>query len=372
MRKDNNKIAFFLLVEAGLWEKDVRLSQFENIDFNEVYQLAEEQSVVGLIAVGLQHVVDIKIPQIELLTLIGRAVQLEQKNSAMNDFIGKLVEKMQIAGIYSLLVKGQGVAQCYEHPLWRSCGDIDLLLNDSNYENAYAFLSPLAQHIEREESYSHHIGMTIESWQVELHGSLRCGLSSLMDKVIDEIQKDCFYKGQVRTWENGDVYVFLPAANDDILLIFTHFLKHFYKGGLGVRQICDWCRLLWRYRSEINIEVLERRLRKMKLVSEWNAFGAFAVYYLGMPNDAMPLYSPNNKWKRKANRICSFIMEVGNFGHNRDTSYYGKYPFVVRKFISMGWRIGDLFRHARIFPLDSLRFFPKIMYDGIRSAVKGE
>lgn len=63
---------------------------------------------------------------------------------------------------------------------------------------------------------------------------------------------------------------------------------------------------------------------------------------------------------------------MGNFGHNREMSYYSKYPFLLRKTIPMCWRLGDLFRHARIFPLDSLRFFPKIMYDEVRSAVKGE
>lgn len=110
----------------------------------------------------------------------------------------------------------------------------------------------------------------------------------------------------------------------------------------------------------------------MGLMSEWKAFAAFAVEFLGMPVEAMPLYSADAKWKHKAARICSFIMEVGNFGHNRDTSYYSKYPFLIKKAISMGWRIGDLFRHARIFPLDSLRFLPKIMYDGLRSAVKVE
>ena len=107
-------------------------------------------------------------------------------------------------------------------------------------------------------------------------------------------------------------------------------------------------------------------------MSEWKAFGAFAVDYLGMPVEALPLYSSENKWTRKAARICSFILKVGNFGQNRDMSYYDKYPFLIRKVISMGWRIGDLLRHARIFPLDSLRFFPKIMFDGVRSAVKGE
>ena len=110
----------------------------------------------------------------------------------------------------------------------------------------------------------------------------------------------------------------------------------------------------------------------MGLMSEWKAFGSFAVEYLGMPTEGMPLYSPNKRWKRKADKICSFIMEVGNFGHNRDMSYYSSKPYFVQKVISLGQRFGDLFRHARIFPMDSLRFFPRIMFNGVRSAVRGE
>ena len=335
-------------------------------------QLAEEQSVVGLIVAGIEHIADTKPQKKDVLQFIGRTVQLEQRNQAMNYFIGVLVEKMREAGITVLLVKGQGVAQCYERPLWRSCGDVDFLLDEENFGKALEYLTPLAQHVDREESYSRHIGMTIDPWIVELHGSLRCGLSVRMDKGIDGLQEDCFLKGNVRTWANGETSVFLPGEDNDILFIFTHFLKHFYKGGIGLRQICDWCRLLWTYREQIDVVLLEKRLKAMGLISEWKAFGAFAVVYLGMPVEAMPLYSADAKWKCKAARISSFIMEVGNFGHNRDTSYYSKYPFLVRKTISMGWRIGDLFRHARIFPLDSLRFFPKLMYDGVRSAVKGE
>ena len=59
-------------------------------------------------------------------------LQIEKQNSAMNSFIGVLVEKMRKEGIYTLLIKGQGVAQCYEKPLWRSCGDIDLYLSEDN------------------------------------------------------------------------------------------------------------------------------------------------------------------------------------------------------------------------------------------------
>lgn len=374
--------AFFALLRAGLWEKEVRHEPFGVVDFEALLQLAEEQSVVGLIAAGIEHIADTKPQKKDVLQFIGRTVQLEQRNQAMNYFIGVLVEKMREAGITVLMVKGQGVAQCYERPLWRSCGDVDFLLDVENFGKALEYLTPLAQHVDREESYSRHIGMTIDPWIVELHGSLRCGLSPKMDKVIDELQAESCGNGNVRIWKDGGTEVQLPGVNNDILFIFTHFLKHFYKGGIGLKQICDWCRLLWTYRDSIDVALLEQRLRKMGLMSEWKVFGAFAVEYLGMPLEAMPLLNENDdsagssqvneKLRRKAERICSFVMEVGNLGHNRDTSYYSKYPFLVRKAISMGWRICDLFRHARIFPLDSIRFFPKLMFDGLRSAVKGE
>ena len=363
---------FFLLVQAGLWEKEIHLVPYGEIDFEALLRLAEEQSVVGIVATGIKRVTDMKLPQKDELQFNVRTLQLEQRNQAMNYFIGVIVEKMQQEGISAVLVKGQGVAQCYKHPLLRSCGDVDFLLSGENFDKALSFLSPLAQGVDREESYSRHIGMTIDPWVVELHGSLRCGLSSRMDKVIDEIQTECFIGGNIRSWENGGTDVILPGVDIDNLFIFTHFLKHFYKGGIGLRQICDWCRLLWTYRSEIDVELLENRLERMGLMSEWKAFGAFSVEYLGMPEEAMPLYSTEEKWKRKADHICSFIMKVGNFGHNRDMSYYSKYPFLIRKIISMGWRIGDLIRHAKIFPLDSLRFSQKIMYEGVRSAAKGE
>ena len=110
----------------------------------------------------------------------------------------------------------------------------------------------------------------------------------------------------------------------------------------------------------------------MRLMNVWKAFGSFAVIYLGMPADAMPFYDSSAKWQRKAKRIKTFVMNVGNLGHNRDMSYMTKYPYVVRKAISFEQRIGDLFRHAFIFPWNSLRFLPGIVFNGLRSAARGE
>lgn len=369
---DNTKCAFLELVKAGLWESKVQLLSYEGIKFSEIMQLAEEQSVVGLIAAGLEHVTDVKPSKTIVLKIIGQTMQLEKRNMAMNRFIGTTVEKMRDADIYTLLVKGQGVAQCYERPLWRTCGDVDLFMNDENYEKAKAFLTPLATNMEKEYVREKHLGMIIDSWVVELHGRLYCGLSSRIDKELDSIYEETFCCGYVRSWSNGNVQVFQLSAENDIIYVFTHIMQHFYKAGIGLRQICDWCRLMWTFRDSLDRKKVESLIRQMGLMSEWKAFGAFAVEYLGMPVEALPMYDDAPKWKRKAKKIKDFVMMSGNFGHNRDMSYYSKYSYIIRKCISMSQRVGDLIRHSRIFPLDSLRFFPRIMWNGVMSAVKGE
>lgn len=370
MGKDIKEV-FFALLRAGLWEQTGVHLNNGNVDWDEVYQLAEEQSVIGVVLAGIEHSV-VKPPQELLFQWIGEVQMLEQQNKAMNQFIALLIEKMRKADIYTLLVKGQGIAQCYERPLWRACGDVDLLLSDNNYEKAKKFLIPLASDVDSERQYAKHLGMTIDNHVVELHGRLTCGLTTGIDKQIDKVQDAVFYGGEVRSWQNSSTQVFLPSADNDVIFVFTHFLKHFYKDGLGLRQICDWCRLLWTYRSKLNLQLLESRIQGMGLMSEWRAFGTFAVEYLGMPSEAMPFYSADKKWKRKADKICAFILEVGNMGHNRDMSYFERFPYFIRKVYSMGRRFGDLIRHARIFPLDSLRFFSRIMLNGLRSAVRGE
>lgn len=372
MDKKDSISAFFALLKSGLWEQSVQLLPYEPLDFDALYQLADDQSVVGLLAAGLEHVEDRKVTKPEAVAFLKKVFSLETRNSAMNSFIENVVLRTRQAALYFLLVKGQGIAQCYERPLWRASGDIDFFLDSKSYKRGESFLKEEYGVSTKEEVFTKHIGMTIGSWTVELHGTLRCGLSPRIDRVIDRVQADTFENGNVRTWRDGDTDVFLPGPDNDVIFIFTHFLKHFYKGGIGLRQICDWCRLLWTYQKSIDKNLLEHRLKAMGLMSEWRAFAAFAVGSLGMPKEAMPLYNSSVRWARKAQRIQDFILEVGNFGHNRDMSYYQKYPYVVRKAISFGQRCGDIARHAAIFPLDSIRFFPNIVWNGVRSVARGE
>lgn len=360
---DNNQKVFFDLLRAGLWEKEVRLSPYKDIDFSVILNLAEEQSVVGLVAAGLEHVVDVKVPQQWALQFAGQTIQLEQRNKAMNAFITKLIGKLRNEDVYTLLVKGQGIAQCYERPLWRACGDVDLYLSKDNYEKAKKLLLPIATNIEKEETRRLHLGMTVEGWVVELHGTMHTELSRRMNRVADEVHQDLFYNGNVRSWNDNGVPVFLPSANNDVIIIFNHIINHFFLEGVGLRQIFDWCRLMWTYSSDLDLWLLETRIRKMGLMTEWKAFYNLASRYLGMPDLGEGIMASDSLFDKKADRIMGYVLESGNFGHNRDVSYRAKNSAAVVNTITLWRRICDFAKFTRVFPVDSPKFLGQYLWN---------
>lgn len=377
MSQNKSIEAFFFLLRAGLFgdssQFTVHSSQLGDVDWMEVYQLAKEQSVVGLVAEGMEmlqgewlrtHGVGL-VPRQCFLRFISYTMRLEKRNLAMNMFIAKLMERLHKKGMNALLIKGQGVAQCYMKPLLRACGDVDLLLNNKDYQAVKDFLLPFASSSEREIKHRQHIGLIIGGWQVELHGSLRCGYSFRIDKELDKVCKETFFGGDMRYWTNGDVQIPLLGCENDVIYVFVHFMNHFYKEGVGIRQICDWCRLLWSLRECLDLAKLESRLKNMRVMSEWRAFGMYAVEYLGMPEEAMPLYADDEKWRRKARRIHLFIMKTGNMGQNRGKNKKTD-SLLLKKMKSTRRRCIDLANHLMIFPLDTLRFFPSILLNGFR------
>lgn len=386
MRFSNNQQALFALVRTGLFpvhsegvmvlgqakrQSRANESLFKDVDWEEVYRLAQEQSIPGVVLCGIEELrarkQELCVLKELLLQWIGEVQVIEQRNKDMNKFIADLIEKLRKNDIYTLLVKGQGIAQCYERPLWRACGDVDLYLSKDNYEKAKKLLLPIATNIEKEEARRLHLGMTVDGWTVELHGTMHTTLSRRMNSVADDVHKDLFYSGNVRSWNDSGVQVFLPSANNDVIIIFNHIINHFFLEGVGLRQICDWCRLLWVYRQEINVTLLEKRLKKMGLVTEWKAFYNLASRYLGLPDLGEGLLACDSRFDKRAHMIMAFVLESGNFGHNRDVSYRRKKCVAVVNAITLWRRIRDFARFMLIFPLDSPKFFCQYCLNRITS-----
>lgn len=381
MQIDKNQLTFFELLRAGLFPVHgeggmIHDSLFKDVNWEKVYQLAQEQSLQGIVLQGIEELraknSELRVPQVLLLQWIGEVQVIEQRNKETNVFLASLSNKLKAAQIKALLVKGQGIAQCYEHPLWRACGDVDFLLDNENYEKGKDFLSGIAQDVHKENDFDEHFSVILDGWDVELHGSMRSMLPEKTDAFIDEIQKEAFEQNRYRVWNNNGIEIQLPCPDDDIIFVFTHILKHFFHYGIGLRQVCDWCRLIYTYRDSLNHGLLESRLRKMGLMSEWKVFGALAVEYLGMPKEYMSFYSDSKNYQRKADRVLAFILETGNFGHNRDNSYYNNPNAIVRGMMSLWRHTSDSFKHTHIFPVDSVRIWCRMFMFGICDAMKGK
>ena len=374
MKFSNTQEQFFELLRAGLFpDKEARILEHgSSVDWRGIYCLAEEQSVSGLVAAGIDTLpLSERPPQQVVLQFVGQTLQLEQRNKAMNAFVAKLIDKFRKEDVYTLLVKGQGIAQCYEQPLWRACGDIDLLLSPDNFEKASFVLDNYSRETSRETSKDierKHREYHIDGWTVELHGTMHTNLSQGIDRWIDKVQEDVFYGGNVRSWLNGNTLVFLPSPDNDVIFVFTHILQHLFLEGIGLRQICDWCRLLYTFREKLDLRVLEDRIIRMGLMTEWKVFASLAVQYLGMPETAMPMFGANvQEFKWEAARLMDFVLKVGNFGHNREVEWSNGF----KRRTSLIWhRITDTVKLSFIFPLDAPRFLLNYAVDGVRGLLR--
>lgn len=381
MSLDNSHKIFFELLKAGLWGGQRTVQEFkslkvqDSVDWEKVYLLAQEQSLQGIVLQGVEELraknIELNVPKVLLLQWIGEVQVIEQRNKEMNAFIAELIEKLRNQDVYTLLVKGQGIAQCYEKPLWRTCGDVDFLLDKENYEKGKKFLSSIAQEVHNENDFDDHFSVILDGWDVELHGSMRSMLPEKTDAFIDDIQKEAFEQNKYRVWNNNGTEILLPNPDDDVIFVFTHILKHFFHYGIGLRQVCDWCRFLYTYRDSLNYGLLESRLRKMRLMSEWKAFYNLASRYLGMPDFGSGLTVHDSRFDKKADRVLAFILETGNFGHNRDNSRYGKSGATVQRLLSLWQHTCDSVRHFFIFPVDAIRIWCRMFSLGVVDAFKG-
>ena len=113
--QQDTQAIFFSLLRAGLWEQACQPAP-EATEWRAVFRLAGEQSVMGLVAAGLEHMTG-SVPKADLHPFLMRVLALEETNVRMDRFIAELMERLRAQGIKACLVKGQGIAQCYERPL---------------------------------------------------------------------------------------------------------------------------------------------------------------------------------------------------------------------------------------------------------------
>lgn len=307
--------AFFALIRAGLWAADgddaqLGVDLFKEAteeDWEALYRMAVSQTLVAICFDGVQRLPMSYRPQRALyLQWAAKTAQVENANRRLNEMVNRVVKLCTSKGIRPVLLKGQAMAACYEVPLHRQCGDIDLFVGRADAERTVQLLEEAGAKPSGEVSYKHTC-LVWEGIHLEIHrmvGRLNAPLANHhMQRWVRE-----WYPHSIGWRQEMPV----PDQQFELFFIFQHAFMHFLNSGIGLRQLCDWARLLYTLHRQVEVQVLEGPLRQMGLFRAAQVFGSILVHQLGLPAEAIPFVSAKHPALEQL--LMEEIFSTGNFG----------------------------------------------------------
>jgi len=309
---------FFLLLKSGLWKNaksDSEIFPLTNQEWEDLYKISVNQTVECIVFDGIQKLDPSNQPPRGLF--LNWAVRVEkhgQRNIIMNEAIAKLHSLFnENNGISSILLKGQGLAKCYDNPLRRICGDIDLFFEDkSSYTKAFGIINDIGLEINSMPGFSSEY--KFKGFEVEHHQKMFDIHNPFRNGVLNRIRLNEVNNYTTLNIDNKEIR--LPSALETIIQANSHILKHLLSYGIGIRQLCDSARIYFYYSNELKNNDLKELYSKLGVKKWIDLLHQLLVKYIGLDETFLP-YPLNNRLN--ADWMMEDILVAGNFGfHNEN------------------------------------------------------
>ena len=362
------KDLFFNILKSALWGLDDRLdaSSLSRDDVMAALRIAKAQTVLGMVANEVMQTSSLSclLNEADKAGLKRFVMSNLTTGQMLNNALINIVLELRKYGIEPVLLKGQGVAKYYPMPELRQCGDIDVYVGQDNFAKACEVIGEMSSPEDHQGDIPSlkHFHTRIGHAFIEIHRYTDVYWPKRYDRVYQKIS-DAGMHSDLVPLDFAGVPVMSPSVDFNVFFIFNHFWHHFIADGVGLRQLCDWVRLMHVNHGKINLDYLSDVLGKMRLMKEWQVFGYIAVNTLGLPADEMPFYDP--KYKKTAEKVLELIMLEGNFGMENRKDYKRPKGYVAGKWYSFKRRFGRNLRVLSIFPMESLRHITKVFICGI-------
>lgn len=283
------------LVRSGITnEKAVPPEKF---DIEKIYSVAKSHQIRSLMLCGATTLeIDRELPVMaDLFRGSYHEVVLDQWQA---ETYQQLKERFEENGILYMPLKGTIMKPLYPQPEMRCMGDIDILIQSSQYENIKEILTEL-QFAFVTESDHEYIWQKENGVVVELH-----------KKLIPSYNKG-FYAYFGEGWERAqksEGHMHKMTENDEFLYIFTHFAKHYRDGGIGIKHLVD----LWIYKkaNTLDEDYLRNELVKLNLCE----------FYENV-NNVLKAWFEDGELDEKSELISTVIIKSGAYGlHERSVA----------------------------------------------------
>lgn len=347
--------AFFYLLRGGLWEKRTDLPgcfPLSDGQWEEVYRLARQQTVRGLVFRGICMLPESVLPaEAVLARWTACADAIERRSNQMNRALTDLCRWFAEGGLHPVVLKGQGMARLYVHPLLRECGDIDLYFpQPTERRQAEQMLQQAGIRMEVQAD-----GSTHYAWQgvpVEHHSSAYDLQGGAVCRFLQQMEQHHGFHEISLLPGQGHSAICIPAPGLNFVLLNAHILKHTLGRGIGLRQLCDLARCLARLSFTADRKELSK-VCSLAGISRWTyLLQSFMVEYLGLPERQLPV---DHKLV-DTRPLLERILRGGNFGQHRPGADrpVGRCARKIRTAASFLQNIGFALRYA---PREALYIF---------------
>lgn len=302
---------FFSLLRRATGSKDVIPATISAKEWDEVFELAKRQALVGIIFCAIEKLDPAQRPPRQmLLKWWSIAEQIKQRSQLLKETARQVELRFAKDGFRGTILKGVGMAALYPEPLYRTPGDIDIWL-DAEREDIVAYVR---KHKENPFVIYHHVDFVeVNGVNIEVH---------FTPSYFSDFRTNNRFQQYVRelrplqmehtTVLDGVGEVHTPTLAFNRVYVLSHIYRHLFDEGVGLRQLLDYYYVLCQGFTGEEREETMRVLRHLKM----KRFAAAVMWVLkevfGMEERYM-LTAPNEKDGRF---LLDEIMIAGNFGHH--------------------------------------------------------
>ncbi len=349
--------ALFVLLRAGLWEREIDRLDLFPLSFDswmQVFALARRQSVLGIVWRGLELLPEHLLPSEALMIRwVAETDRIERLNKQADKTVESIFRMFRDAGLHPVLMKGQGVAQMYSRPQLREPGDIDLYFPTAA-ECRQAEQLILNQDIAFDRNPDGSISYRWQGIEVEHHRRLIDIHNPFRRKAVNSLEQSEGFT-EITLSAQSDTSISIPSPRLNLLLLNAHILKHALGRGIGLRQCCDMARGIAVAQQSHGTEEMAQIYRRTG-ISRWSdMLCGFLASELGLADIHAGKHANYDS-------LLEIILRGGNFGRY-DTRYDARF----------GWR--RKLQTARAFAENmcfSLRYAPAEAFWAVAQLMKGQ
>ena len=307
---NNAEKQFVDILSAGIRGK-VADKIYENVEWDEVIDLANKHKVEGIIYLALRKsnlVSNVGEKRINLLKQKAAITGIGQSRhiSGLSIVFNKIIEE----NIPVIVLKGLVVRDFYPQPDQRTMSDADILVHKDDVEKVKQLLIDMGYIFLEDHKASHHIALVHHKYPViEVHWNLfkRDGFSNDLEH-YERLIWNRAIKVNV-----GEAEVLSLSYEDLALHLCMHMAAHLASTGFGVRQLCDLVLLVEKKGEEIdwNSFIMKARMYGFEKFSLIMFLLCKELFQMEIPKE-LEVKSVNNK--KYVSALIDEIFESGVHG----------------------------------------------------------